>query len=241
MSDINWGLAVNRTNPFAEFTQGMEQGRQRRQDEDRANLFAEEQKYRIEERRKKDQLDREERMARGILGHVAKTDPRAAATKAVEVGQYDLADQFSKLDANQRKIARDNAEDLGGFAATIKAQVPDVGQRKAIIAQARETLKGYGLKDEQIDAFEPTDDNLQGLIAQSMTLTQALQEQNRQRDDKRAEARDAEMAEYREAMKGFAGDRVALARQREGRVASGGGGKKGGGKAKSYGANEVQW
>jgi hypothetical protein len=125
------------------------------------------------------------------------------------VGQYDLADQFSKLDANQRKIARDNAEDLGGFAATIK-QVP-YEQRKSIIAQARPTLESYGLKPEQIDGFDPTDEALQGLMAQSMSLTQALAQANQERDDKRAEAKAKSDEAYRAKMLAQGDRRIGIA------------------------------
>lgn len=228
MSDINWGLAVNRTNPFAEFQAGMESGRARRLDEDRANLFAEQQRRIAAKEQREMAADQENRLEQGILGHMASKDPRAAQVKAVEVGQYDLAKQFGDLSEQQRKAARETAEDLGGFAATIK-QVP-YEQRKSIIAQARPTLESYGLKPQDIDGFDPTDEALQGLVAQSMTLSQALAEENRQRDDKRAAERDAEMAEYREAMKAFAGQRVGIARDREKRVASGGGKKPAAGK-----------
>lgn len=227
MSDINWAGLVQRTNPFAEFQQGMESGRQRRLEEDRANLFAKEQQAREQDRQRAMAEDQENRLERGILGHMAKTDPRAASQKALEVGQYELGDQFAKMDANQRKIARDNAEDLGGFAATLLAQVP-YEQRKSVIAQARQTLESYGLKPEKIDGFDPTDEALQGLVASSMTLTQALAEQRAKRDDDRQAARDEEMADYRKAMLGLSGERIGLARQREARVAKGGG--KGGAK-----------
>lgn len=46
-------------------------------------------------------------------------------------------------------------------------------QRGAFIASVAPTLRGFGWTDEELAAFQPTDENLQGLIAAGQTLEQA--------------------------------------------------------------------
>ena len=221
MSDINWAGLVQRTNPFGEFADGMARGQEMRQSRVRENLFMQKQAAEAKQLAKAEALDDENRLERGILGNMARTDPRAAAAKAVEVGQFDMAGELSKLDENQRKVARENAEDLGGFASGLLG-LP-LEQRKGVIEQAAPILTQKGFKPEQIQAFDPSDANLQALVSSSMTLKTALEEANRKRDDARATERDAEMSQYREDMLDIAGRRVGVTERREGRAASGGG------------------
>lgn len=225
MSEINWGLAVNRTNPFAEAINGFQQGTEMRRQTERDNLFAQRQEFEIAEANRK-RMAEEAAAARKakVGGYVAQGDYAGARTAAE--GDFDMLESIGKLDEAQRKAARDNAEDLGGFAAALKG-VP-YEQRRAIIAQARETLTGYGFKPEQLDAFDPTDQALDAQVMGAMDLKTALEEANRQRDDARAGERDDEMRQYRQDMLSLAGRRVGVSERREGRVAAGGG--KAGGK-----------
>lgn len=234
MDGINWGGLAPRVNVFDQLSEGLMRGTEMRQQRERANLFAQKQAFEMEEakraRAKEDRelaTDNENRLERGIIGHMAAKDPKAAAAKAVEVGQFDLAKELSALNESQRKVARENAEDLGGFAVALK-NVP-YDQRKAVIAQAQDTLIGYGFTPDKIAAFDPTDEALDAQAAGAFDLKSALEEANRKRDDARAAAKDDEMSQYREDMLALAGRRVGVSERREGRVASGRGGGRGGG------------
>lgn len=229
MDGINWGGLVQRTNPLAELAQGLQVGTEMRQAKERENLFRQRQAHEIEQDRRVNAredraiaLDQENRLERGLLGYMARTDPAAAARKAVEVGQVDMADSFSKMDEDQRAAARERAGVLAAYVESL--QEPQPGQPaptpqsiKAQILQDAEALEELGFTRQQIEAFEPTLSNLAGLKAKALGLKGMLEERNRLRDDKRAEAKDREMQQYREDMLALAGRRVGVTERREGR------------------------
>lgn len=210
MAEINWGALVQQRNPFDNFAEGMQGGAQMRMDRERQNLFAQEHAYKLEERKRALAEDQENRLERGIVGHMARTDPRGAQKKAVEVGQFDLAAEMGKLDESQRKAARENAEDLGGFASGLLS-VP-YEQRKGVIAQARPILIQKGFTEQQIDAFDPSDQGLQALVTSAMDLKTALEEANRQRDDKRQAETAAEARRHNSVLEKQGDARVGIAR-----------------------------
>lgn len=183
--NINWGGLVQRTNPFAEFQQGMESGRTRRLDEDRANLFAQEQQYRMEERQRGRAKEDENNLEQGLVSHMARTDPRAAQAKAVEVGQYDMADQIGKLDAQQREVAKERTGILVAYLDSLQGQ--DEATAKAQIMQDAPALMELGYTQEQIQGFSATPANVARMKAEALGLKGLLEQQNKDRDDKRAD------------------------------------------------------
>lgn len=197
MSDINWAGLVNRTNPFASFSEGLMQGAQMRQERERENLFR--QKLAREERAlaKAEAADTENRFEQGMLGYMARKDPRAAQAKAVEVGQYELADKFGKLDETQRKQAGERAGVLAAYVESL--QTPQPGQPaptpqtiKAQIMQDADALAELGFTREQLQAFEPTPANMARLRAEALGLKGVLEQRNAERDDRRADDAAAE-------------------------------------------------
>lgn len=208
MAEINWGLAVNRTNPFAEAINGFQQGTEMRRQTERDNLFAQRQEFEISEANRKRQAEEAAAARKAKVGGFVAQGDYAGARTAAE-GDFDMLESIGKLDEGQRKAARDNAEDLGGFAAALK-NVP-YEQRRAIIAQARETLTSYGLKPEQIEAFDPTDQALDAQVMGAMDLKTALEEANRQRDDARAGEKAQADEAYRKQQLGLARQRVGIA------------------------------
>lgn len=232
MSDINWAGLVQHSNPFADFAQGLQYGAEMRRDRIKAdqqtarqkayNLFATdpmgaekaliaagdtEGANDLRERRQGD----DKNFRRGMIGMmVQKGDLQGAQAKAVQVGEFDLAENIGKLSADQRKVARENAQDLGGFAMGL-LNVP-YEQRKAVIGQARAILTQRGFTEQQIDAFDPSDANLQALGAQAMDLKTALEEANRQRDDNRAREQFDETKRHNRATEATSAGSLAVAR-----------------------------
>jgi hypothetical protein len=116
---------------------------------------------------------REEASRRDVLSGYAE-DPTKARQGAMASGDADLIDQVSKMDANQRQVAAANADELASVALALKNAPAD--QRKALIQspQMAEFLVSKGFKPEQIASFDPTDQALDGIIAQGTSLKDLL-------------------------------------------------------------------
>jgi hypothetical protein len=183
MSDINWAGLGNQRNVFAEMADGLQRGTDIRRQNERDNLFAQRQEFEIGQAKRQAEIEDEQRRRKTNVGAAVTKGDYQGARQAAE-GDFDLLTSIGKLDAEQRQAARERAEDLGGFAAALMQQPYE--QRKAILAQAQETLIGYGFTPEQLAAFDPSDQALQAQVASSMDLKTALEEANRQRDDRRA-------------------------------------------------------
>lgn len=203
MSDINWAGLNQQRNPFANFAEGLERGTDMRRQQERDNMFAQRQEFEMGQAQRRQALEDQQLARRTAAGAAVAKGDFAGARTAAE-GDFDLLEGIGKLDEAQRKAARDNAEDLGGFAAALK-NVP-YEQRRGIIAQAKDTLVGYGMRPEQIDAFDPNDQNLDAQLASAMDLKTALEEANRLRDDKRAGEQAAEVRRHNRVTEGLSAD-----------------------------------
>lgn len=200
MDGINWN-GLNQPNPFANFAEGLRFGADMRQQRERTDLLRQRQQLEVQKAQREQALADEERARRAAVGGaVAKGDYAGARTAAA--GDFDMIGEINKMDAEQRKVARENAADLGGFAAGI-AKVP-YEQRKGIIAQAKPILSQRGFTPEQIDAFDPTDANLQALTASAMDLKTALEQSDREADNKRADAQLSETQRHNRSAEGTA-------------------------------------
>lgn len=215
MDGINWNGLVQRSNPFSSLSEGFQAGTDMRRDRERDAMLRQKQAADARALARTEALDNENRLERGIIGNMAGKDPRAAAAKALEVGQFDLAEQLGKLDEGQRKAARERAEDLGGFAATLAQQPYEA--RKAIIQQAAPILQELGFKPEQITGFDPSDQALQALVASSTDLKTALEEANRKRDDARADMTAEEAKRHNRTLEGQGAARIGIARSNSAR------------------------
>lgn len=207
MDGINWGGLVPQRNIFDQVSQGFERGQDMRLQGDKARREAERQKafnlfatdpqaaedalmasgdIEAAETLRKRRLSAAEDARRAkVGGMVQKKDYAGAQAAAIEGGDFDMAKTIGGLNEAQRKAARDRADDLAGFGLGIKGQPYEA--RKAIIEQAKPILVEQGFTPEQIAAFDPTDQNIDALVASATDLKTALEEQNRQRDDKRSE------------------------------------------------------
>lgn len=176
---------------------------------------------------RKDYDEAQEMQTRKDIGARALTDPEGATTDALNAGQYDTAAEIAKLTGDARKAARERAELFAQIGYGLKKQPYET--RKAILERSKTGLIEMGLPEGEIDAFDPTDEALDGIITQGMSLADQLAEENRQRDDERAQQREDEMRQYRDEMLGIRQEQLGLAKSREGRVAAraagGGGGR----------------
>jgi hypothetical protein len=202
MDGINWNGLVQRTNPFDSFSQGLQNGSELRQarikaDQEAArreayNLFGKDPKAAedallatgdldgAETIRKRREAGEADTRRKAAAGKVATGDYKGAQTVAIEGGDFDMAKSIAQMDSESRKAARERAEDLGGFALGIKGLPYE--QRKSVIAQAKPILLEQGFSAEQIDAFDPTDDNIAALAASATDLKTALDQADKERD-----------------------------------------------------------
>lgn len=228
MDGINWDGLKGR-NIFADFASGMEYGSEMRARRAKAeqeaarrqalNLYATDPAEAeralmaagdIETAnaiRTRTRQDRQDKARTDASARYAKGDAAGAQQAALEAGEFDLAKSIAGLDADKRKMARENAEDLGGFAIGIR-NVP-YEQRKAIIAQARPILMQKGFTAEQIAAFDPTDENITALAASAMGLKEALQQADREADNKRADQQFEETKRHNRAGEAVASQNAA--------------------------------
>lgn len=79
-----------------------------------------------------------------------------------------LADTFSKMDANQVAAVTQRHTRMAQIAAGI-LQLPQA-QRQQAIQQAAPELQQLGLNPQQIAGFQPTDGNLRQLVAEGMDI-----------------------------------------------------------------------
>lgn len=113
-------------------------------------------------------------------GQFAKGDVRGSQETAIGAGDFDMASTITKLTKEQRETAKAQAEDLGGFAQSLKGLPYE--QRRARIEASKAGLIERGFGEEHVDGFDPTDEALDGLIGSAMDLKTALEQQNRDRD-----------------------------------------------------------
>jgi hypothetical protein len=99
----------------------------------------------------------QELQRRAALGQLYTQDPNAARTSAISQGDFDLADQFSKLDKDTQSRAADFWQKAGPIAYKLK-QTADPAQRQALWQQAKPILQSEGIDAAQLDQFDPTND-----------------------------------------------------------------------------------
>lgn len=247
--DINFG-ALQHANPFAAYTAGQEIGQQNRQRQARqaaGNIFASDPDQAAQilmgagdyeaglTLRKYAQQDRQEKARTSALGLAAKGDIKGGKAEALNAGDVDTYNALAAMDEEQRKTARQNAEDLAAVGQGV-AQMP-YEQRKAAIAQLRPGLLARGLSEQAIDAFDPTDANIAAFTNQALGLKGMLEQQDRDADNRRADRQQTESERHNRSTEatargqlGVAQGNLGLRRQEHGaRVAAGGYGTPGGG------------
>ena len=142
----------------------------------------------LQDRQRQDQerqrVTQEREARKGVFAGYG-TDPAASRQAAMATGDPELIRQIAEMDAEQRKVAADNAEGVASFAYSLKGMTPEARRAQLQNPQNIEFLAKKGLKPEQIAGFDPTDDALDAIIGQGMTVREML---TAQREDRVAEA-----------------------------------------------------
>lgn len=143
---------------------------------------------------------------------------------------------FEKLDENHRKAIND-AADAQATVAQAAAAMP-YEQRKAYIQSQASYLTAHGVTEDQIAAFDPTDGAIQAQVSQALGVKGILERADKDRtfglQEKRFEhdvSHDAATLGVSQGNLAVSQGNLSLARQREGRVAAGGGKSAGGASA----------
>ena len=113
------------------------------------------------------------------------TDPKASRQSAMESGDPELINQISQMDADQRKIAADNAEGVASFAYSLKGMTPEARKAQLQNPQNVQFLTSKGFTPEQVAGFDPTNEALDAIIGQGMSMREMLAAQ---REDRTADA-----------------------------------------------------
>lgn len=127
--------------------------------------------------RRKALIEQQERERRTALGELYTRDPEGAREEAVAAGDFDLAEQFGKLDEAQQKRTAEFWQRAGPVAWSLK-QERDPAKRTALWQEAKPILASIAgnpalldridpLNDTQLDAAITTSQKIGDLIDQS--------------------------------------------------------------------------
>jgi len=107
------------------------------------------------------------------LGAGAKPGGANAMTGTDRPGEG-LRDQIAGLDPAQRAFAARQAEILGAVGQGLAGLAPT--QRRAALDHIAPALVATGVPADAIAAFDPTDENLAGVVGEARSLTAMLAE-----------------------------------------------------------------
>lgn len=131
------------------------------------------QRQQILRRREEAQVAEQQRRA-SIGAQYASGDAAGARTAAIGAGDFDLAEQFGKLDDAQRQRSAEFWKNAGPVAYRLK-QTADPQQRQALWEQARPILEAQGADPATLNKFDPTNDaQLDAAITTSQTVAQLI-------------------------------------------------------------------
>lgn len=116
----------------------------------------------------------------------AETDPMKRTQAAQATGDPETIKAVMSLDEATRAKKKEATDAVGGFVFGLLKGVP-YEQRKAAIMQNMPGLEEAGFTPEQLENYDPTDDNLRATLAQMQTLDQAFKYADQEADNKRAD------------------------------------------------------
>lgn len=175
---INWNILSSAPNPGEMLLQGYSSGQQAAAQRQRMSLL--DRQAEREESQYQAWLEKQRRQRE--LGETYSTDPTKARTDALAAGEFDLLEQFGKLDNQARDLAAKNAADIAGVGFSLKQKPYE--ERRALLNNPGTVsyLTQRGFTEEQIAGFDPTDANLDGVISQGQTLAQQIEQFNKTRE-----------------------------------------------------------
>ncbi len=177
----------------------------------------------------------ERQTRKDVLGGYG-SDPTGARNQAMQSGDMQLIAQVSQMDEQQRAIAAQNADELGAVALALRQQPPEARKAALQAPQMQEWLASRGFKPEQIATFDPTDENLDAIAAQSMSVKEILAQQKMEADAAFDREKFEETKRHNRASEGVA-DKNADSRRITATKPRASGGKKAGG----FTINDVKW
>lgn len=229
MAELDWRLASG--NPFGEFVDGFQQGRETARQKERDNLFAQRQEFEMgEARRRQEAQDAAMRRQEAVGAAIGKND--YAGARQAAGGDLDMLSAIGKLDAERKAQLSELAEVSARQLYTLRGLPPEQQAQRWQQIVPSLVQRGLDPKELEIDFSDPT--AIEREIAEAMSLKDMIAQTNAQRDDERAALKDREMQEYRDQM-------LALAGRREGRMAAGGGGRSGGGGGRPAPTGGAPW
>lgn len=147
--------------------------------------------------------DRQDAGRTKAAGQYAAGDVAGATTTAIAGGDFDMAKQIAALTKEQRAVATQHAEELGAYATSLKGLPYE--QAKARIQADTPMLMQRGFKPQELAGFDPTPQNIDAVIGQAMDLKTALDQQNKLRDDARADQQFGETQRHNKVSEGISG------------------------------------
>lgn len=224
MAQIDWSILTNTPNVFSQGLQGFQLGQQGAAQRQRQALIQREADR--EEAQYQAGLKRQQRRQEITAGYNG--NPTQARQEAVAAGDFDLAEQFAKLDTAKREEITRRGEITGKVAQQLLSQFPGddmVEQRKAAAIAMAPRLAEYGVSPEQIAASDYTTGGLQRSLALAMTIGEAnakanadrdfgLRKADTEHDNTLADQQFAETKRSNRVNEGYAGARVGMEGQR---------------------------
>lgn len=154
--------------------------------------------FNLQDRHRAD-LDRQTR--KSVLGKAA-TDLAGATQDAYSAGDPDLINAVSKLSADQRAIKAQQTDEVSAVAYALR-QSPYEARKQAFPTLAP-YLTERGFTPEQIAGFDPTDTNLDTVIAQGASLKELLANAREDRQENDSRRRQDEVEEHNRRMEEIA-------------------------------------
>lgn len=173
---VNFGL-IGQVPGFSDVLAGA-QGVAQQQ---RSNFLQQLQMRDLQQGETKLRLQQQQLSRRAELGKLAASgDVGGARRGALSAGDLELADAFGKLDEQQRAMVGNKIK-AAGPVLLAASQVP-YEQRRQVIGSAAQGLLAAGWTPQELESFDPTDQAIQGIVAQNRTVEGILSERKDERD-----------------------------------------------------------
>lgn len=179
--------------------------------------------FNLQDRQRADQ-DRQRKDAdlqtrKTVLGKAA-TDLKGATQDAYSSGDPDLINAVSKLSADQRALKAQQTDEVSAVAYALR-QSPYEARKQALPTLAP-YLTERGFTPEQIAGFDPTDTNLDTVIAQGASLKELLANAREDRQDRENQRRQDELDRHNREMEKIGFQNAGANVTRANKVGSGG-------------------
>lgn len=141
--------------------------------------------------------DQDRQTRKDVLGKAA-TDLKGATQDAYASGDTDLINAVGKLSTEQRALKAQQTDEVSAVAFALRQSPYEA--RKAAMSQLTPYLTERGFTPEQVAGFDPTDANLDTVIAQGASLKELLQNAREDRQDRENSRRQAETERHNQRM-----------------------------------------